>query len=66
MHQGSISVGDMILSQQDRFRPIPEMSQYRTPITNFYLASSAAHCGIGVGRGSSYCCFQAIAADLGL
>ncbi len=66
MHQGSISVGDMILSQQDRFRPIPEMSQYRTPIENFYLASAAAHCGIGVGRGSSYCCFQTIAADLGL
>jgi phytoene dehydrogenase-like protein len=66
MHQGSISVGDMILSQQDRFRPIPEMSNYRTPIKNLYLASAAAHCGIGIGRGSSYCCFQAISADLGL
>lgn len=66
MHQGSISVGDMILSQQDRFRPIPEMAQYRTPIKHFYLASAAAHCGIGVGRGSSVCCFEAIAADLGL
>lgn len=66
MHQGSISVGDMILSQQDRFRPIPEMAQYRTPIKRFYLASAAAHCGIGVGRGSSVCCFEAIAADLGL
>jgi beta-carotene ketolase (CrtO type) len=63
MHQGSISCGDMIVSQMDRFRPTPELSNYRTPIKNFYLCSSACHNGIGTGRGSSYNCFQEIQKD---
>jgi phytoene dehydrogenase-like protein len=66
MPQGCIACGDMLLSQQDRFRPIPELSDYRTPIKNFYLCSAAAHSGVGTGRGSGYCCFQTIAKDLGL
>jgi phytoene dehydrogenase-like protein len=66
MVDGSISCGDMILSQQDRFRPTPELSNYRTPIKNFYLCSSAAHSGVGTGRGSAYCCYQIIADDFGL
>ena len=66
MHEGSIACGDMLLSQQDRFRPIPELSDYRTPIKNFYLCSSAAHSGVGTGRGSAYCCYQTITKDLSL
>lgn len=66
MHEGSISCGDMISSQQDRFRPIPELSGYRTPIKDFYLCSSSAHSGIGTGRGSALCCYQIIAEDFGL
>lgn len=66
MHEGSIACGDVIVSQMDRFRPIPEMSNYRTPITNFYLCSSAGHNGVGTGRGCSYCCFQKIREDLHL
>ncbi len=66
MHQGSIAVGDMIVSQMDRFRPVPEMSNYATPIANFYLCSSAAHNGVGTGRGCSYCCFQKIREDFHL
>jgi beta-carotene ketolase (CrtO type) len=66
MHQGSIAGGDVIVSQEDRFRPIPELCDYRTPISNFYLCSSAAHPGVGTARGSSYCCYQTIAGDLGL
>jgi phytoene dehydrogenase-like protein len=66
MHQGSIAVGDMIVSQMDRFRPTPELSNYRTPIKNFYLCSSATHNGIGTGRGCSYNCYQVISKDLGL
>ena len=63
MHQGSIACGDMIISQMDRFRPTPELSNYRTPIDNFYLCSSACHNGIGIGRGSSYNCLQVIKED---
>ena len=66
MHEGSIACGDMLLSQQDRFRPVPELSDYRTPIHNFYLCSSAAHSGVGTGRGSAYCCYQTIAEDFNL
>jgi len=66
MHQGSIAGGDMIISQMDRFRPTPELSNYRTPIKNFYLCSFAAHNGVGTGRGSSYNCYQMIADDFGL
>jgi beta-carotene ketolase (CrtO type) len=63
MHQGSIACGDMIISQMDRFRPTPELSNYRTPIKNFYLCSSACHNGVGTGRGSSYNCLQVIRKD---
>jgi beta-carotene ketolase (CrtO type) len=66
MHQGSIAVGDMIVSQMDRFRPTPELSNYRTPIKNFYLCSAATHNGVGTGRGCSYNCFQVIREDFGL
>ena len=66
MPQGCIAVGDMLLSQQDRFRPTPELSNYRTPIKNFYLCSAAAHSGVGTGRGSGYCCYQTMAKDFGL
>jgi phytoene dehydrogenase-like protein len=64
MHQGSISCGDMIASQLDRFRPTPELSNYRTPIKNYYLCGSACHNGVGTGRGSSYNCYQVIREDL--
>jgi phytoene dehydrogenase-like protein len=63
MPQGSISCGDMIASQLDRFRPTPELSNYRTPIKNFYLCGSACHNGVGTGRGSSYNCYQVIRED---
>lgn len=63
MHQGSISCGDMIASQLDRFRPTPELSNYRTPIKNYYLCGSACHNGVGTGRGSSYNCYQVIRED---
>jgi phytoene dehydrogenase-like protein len=66
MHEGSIACGDMIISQMDRFRPIPELSGYRTPISNFYLCSSANHNGVGTGRGCSYNCYQVIREDFTL
>jgi beta-carotene ketolase (CrtO type) len=66
MHQGSIACGDMIVSQMDRFRPTPELSGYKMPVKNFYLCSSAAHNGVGTGRGCSYNCYQIIAKDHGL
>lgn len=66
MYQGSIAIGDMIISQMDRFRPTPELSNYRTPIKNFYLCSAATHNGVGTGRGCSYNCYQVIRKDFSL
>lgn len=65
MHEGSIACGDMITSQLDRFRPTPELSNYRTPIKNYYLCGAATHNGVGTGRGCSYNCYQVIAEDYG-
>lgn len=66
MHEGSISCGDMIISQLDRFRPTPELAGYRMPIKSLYICSSAAHNGNGTGRGCSYNCWQVIKKDYGL
>jgi beta-carotene ketolase (CrtO type) len=66
MEEGSIAGGDMIISQLDRFRPIPELSNYRTPVDNFYLCSFATHNGVGTGRGCSLNCYQVIREDFGL
>jgi len=63
MHEGSIACGDLIVSQMDRFRPVPELSNYRAPIKNLYLSSSASHNGVGTGRGCSYNCWQVIRED---
>ena len=49
-----------------RFRPIPELSHYRTPIKNLYLSSSFTHPGPGQGRACSVNCFNTIAEDFGL
>jgi hypothetical protein len=35
-------------------------------VENVYNCSANLHSGSGIGRGSSYTCFAAIAADLGL
>jgi phytoene dehydrogenase-like protein len=66
MVEGGFAEGAMIASQLGRFRPIAELAQYRTILRNVYTCSSNLHPGAGIGRGSSYNCFQQIAADLGL
>lgn len=66
MIEGGFAEGAMIASQLGRFRPVPELAQYRTVLNNVYTCSSNLHPGAGIGRGSSYNCFQRIAADLAL
>jgi len=66
LHEGSVDAGSLIVSQIDRFRPIPEMYDYRTPIKNVYICSASTHPGGGVGRANSYLCFQTIAEDFKL
>ena len=67
MKEGGWVEGAMMLSQQDRFRPVPELSNYRIPgIDNMYICSSNLHSCGGIGRGSSYNCFKIIAEDFNL
>lgn len=64
--EGGYSQGSTIASQMGRYRPAPGLSGYRTLLANVYNCSSNLHSGSGIGRGSSYNCFQVMAADLGL
>ncbi len=66
MIEGGWVEGAMHASQLGRFRPVPELSDYRTPVQNLYICSSNLHSAGGIGRGSSYNCFKVIADDLGL
>lgn len=66
MIEGGWAEGSMIASQLGRFRPFPEMANYRTPVQNMYICSSNLHSAAGIARGSSYNCYQIIAQDLGL
>jgi phytoene dehydrogenase-like protein len=66
MREGGITMGSFFASQWGRFRPTPELANYRTPIKNLYLCSSVAHPGGGIGRGSGYICFKVIAEDYAL
>lgn len=66
MYEGSWSVGAMMGYQLGRFRPIPELANYTTPAQNLYICSSNLHSAGGIGRGSSYNCYQTIAKDKGL
>jgi len=66
MPQGGWGSLDAPLECLGKLRPFPEISNYRMPIKNYYLCSSAAHSAHGIGRGSSYNCYKVIAEDYGL
>jgi phytoene dehydrogenase-like protein len=66
MIEGGYSAGATIASQLGRFRPVPGVDGYRIVLDNLYSCSSNLHSGPGIGRGSSWNCFQEIARDLAL
>ncbi|HEY1519958.1 MAG TPA: NAD(P)/FAD-dependent oxidoreductase [Solirubrobacteraceae bacterium] len=66
MIEGGYSTGSTIASQLGRFRPVPELTGHRVLLDNFYDCSANLHSGSGIGRGSSYNCFQEIARALRL
>ncbi|MEE8339259.1 MAG: NAD(P)/FAD-dependent oxidoreductase [Xanthomonadales bacterium] len=66
MIEGGWTEGSMIASQLGRFRPFPELASYRSPIKNLYQCSSNLHSAAGIGRGSGYIAYKAIAEDRGL
>lgn len=46
--RGNVMHVEMSFDQMFMFRPIPEMSNYETPIKNLYLSSASCHPGGGV------------------
>jgi beta-carotene ketolase (CrtO type) len=66
MIEGGYSTGSTIASQLGRFRPVPGLTGYRVLLDNLYDCSANLHSGSGIGRGSSYNCFQEIARALRL
>jgi phytoene dehydrogenase-like protein len=66
MIEGGYSTGSTIASQVGRFRPIPEITGHRLVLDNVYDCSANLHSGSGIGRGSSYNCYQEIARTLQL
>lgn len=46
--EGNIFHGDLTLGQLFSMRPVPEFSQYRTPVKGLYLCGAGAHPGGGV------------------
>lgn len=60
---GNIFHGAMMLDQLFGARPIPELSNYRTPVRNYYLCGSGTHPGGGVMGANGYNAAKAALAD---
>ena len=58
--------GAFLPYQTGAMRPIPELAQYRTPISNVYLCGSGSHPGPGVSFMPGRNAARVIFADLGL
>lgn len=65
MCRGGVFLGRMTQDQLDYFRPFPELSQYRTPIQNLYLAGACTHPGGGILGACAYNAATVMAEDLG-
>lgn len=62
--RGNIMHIDMSLDQMFMFRPLPELSQYRTPIEGLYLTGASTHPGGGVSGASGRSGASAVLSDL--
>lgn len=64
MPRGNVMHVEMSFDQMFMFRPIPEMSDYRTPVKNLYLSSASCHPGGGVFGAAGYNAAQVILKDV--
>ena len=64
--QGTNSHGAFVPYQIGAMRPIPEMGNYRSPVTNVYLCGSGSHPGPGVTMAPGRNAAQIIYRDLGI
>lgn len=56
---------EMSIDQMFSFRPLPELSQYRTPIAGFYLTGASTHPGGGVFGASGRNAARVVAKSFG-
>lgn len=62
--KGNVMHVEMSFDQMFMFRPIPEMSNYKTPIENLYLSSASCHPGGGVFGAAGYNAAGVVLKDL--
>lgn len=62
--RGNIMHIDMSLDQMFMFRPLPELSHYRTPVEGLYLTGASTHPGGGVSGASGRSAAGTVLADL--
>ncbi len=60
---GNIMHLDMSLDQMFTFRPLPELSSYRTHLPGLYLTGASTHPGGGVCGASGRSAARAVLAD---
>ncbi|MDX1481805.1 MAG: NAD(P)/FAD-dependent oxidoreductase [Woeseiaceae bacterium] len=58
--EGNIFHGDISLEQMFFMRPLPDWSQYRTPVDGLFLCGAGTHPGGGVTGAPGYNCAQQI------
>jgi phytoene dehydrogenase-like protein len=61
--RGNVMHVEMSFDQMFFFRPLPELSSYRTPISGLYLTGASTHPGGGVFGASGYNTARTIIAD---
>ena len=66
MHGGDIVCGEMNEHQVLDQRPLPECSQYRTPVPGLYLCGASTHPGGNITGANGYNAAAVICRDLGM
>lgn len=64
LRRGNVMHLEMSLDQMFGFRPLPELSAYRTPVPGLYLTGASTHPGGGVFAASGYNCARVVEAAL--
>jgi phytoene dehydrogenase-like protein len=64
--RGNVMHVEMDFDQMFLFRPLPEMSGYRTPIKNLYLTGASTHPGGGVFAASGHNTAMVVLKDAGV
>lgn len=65
MPRGNVMHVEMSFDQMFLFRPIPELSAYKTPVENLYLSSASCHPGGGVFGAAGRNAAKVVMNDLG-